>query len=217
MGGHQAGDVASRLALARFKEHISDWQTQPDAAAASPSVTVVGATMAAGLMAANEHLVQVAAADPTLAGMGTTLTAVYVRDYVWTAAHVGDSRLYKIAQSGDLVQLTTDHALVAELVRVGQLTTEQARSHPQRNVLTEALGLPRPPAVQVLAGALTAGEGLLLCTDGLTKTMTDDEIAALLRSSPDQPAQLIAAANDRGGPDNITLIVIWPASGGPAQ
>lgn len=210
MGGNQAGDVASAMALLELEQFLTHWNTT---LAAPPSHAAVSRAMEEALVAANDRLVAEAARDPRRAGMGTTLTAVYVKDLSFVFAHVGDSRLYKVLPAGSLEQLTVDDALVTELVRTGQITAEQARTHPQRHILTEALGLERRPQVQTAWGDLQPGEGLLLCTDGLTTTVTDAEIGAALVEQPHDPQRLIALANQRGAPDNVTLVVVWPAGG----
>ncbi|HLS88757.1 MAG TPA: Stp1/IreP family PP2C-type Ser/Thr phosphatase [Sphingobacteriaceae bacterium] len=211
MGGAQAGDVASSMALHVLEECLAQWNAGLDA---PPSPGDVMGAMEEALVTANDRLVAEAARDPSRAGMGTTLTAAYVKDLSFVFAHVGDSRLYKVFPDGRMEQLTVDHALVTELVRSGQITAEQARTHPQRHILTEALGLARRPQVQTAQGSLEAGEGLLLCTDGLTSTVTDAEIGAALVEQPHDPHRLIALANQRGAPDNVTLLVVWPGGGG---
>lgn len=210
MGGAQAGDVASAMALQVLEEFLTQWNA---ALSDPPSPADVSGAMEDALVAANDRLVAEAARDPRRTGMGTTLTAVYVQDLSFVFAHVGDSRLYKVFSDGRLEQLTVDDALVTELVRSGQITAEQARTHPQRHILTEALGLARRPQVQTCWGELEAGEGLLLCTDGLTSTVSDAEIGAALAEQPHDPQRLIDLANQRGAPDNVTLLVVWPTGG----
>jgi protein phosphatase len=147
--------------------------------------------------------------------MGTTVTAAAVAgDGYLQLAHVGDSRAY-LLRGGDLAQLTTDHTVVGELVRRGRLTPEQAAIHPERSILTRAVGLdPRVPVDLPDPLELTSGDQLLLCSDGLTEAVSDNQIARLLSAAPDGQAacrSLIDAANDAGGPDNITVVLVQVA------
>jgi len=157
-------------------------------------------------------IMEQAASDPGLLGMGTTLTAAaLVAGDRLQLAHVGDSRAY-LLRDGRLAQLTADHTLVGELVRRGRMTAEQAAMHPERSVLTRAVGLDRdlevdaPPPVD-----LAPGDQVLLCSDGLTEAVPEPRIAALLAEHADGDAAcraLVAAANQAGGPDNITVVLL---------
>ena len=182
LGGHQGGEVAS-------------------AAAVAPLAALDG-----------RELIDQAAGDPGLWGMGTTVTAAAVAgDRHLQLAHVGDSRAY-LLRDGSLEQLTTDHTVVGELVRRGRLTPDQAAIHPERSILTRAVGLdPRIPVDTPDPLELAPGDQVLLCSDGLTEAVPDPRIAELLTSGPDGDAAcraLIDAANDAGGPDNITVVLI---------
>jgi protein phosphatase len=153
-----------------------------------------------------------AAGDPGLWGMGTTLTAAAVAgDRQLQLAHVGDSRAY-LLREGAMEQLTTDHTVVGELVRRGRLTPAQAAIHPERSILTRAVGLdPSVPVDLPDLLELRAGDQLLLCSDGLTEAVDDDQIADILATTPDGDAAcraLIDAANAAGGPDNITVVLL---------
>jgi protein phosphatase len=145
--------------------------------------------------------------------MGTTLTAAALAgDHHLQLAHVGDSRAY-LLRDGTLEQLTVDHTVVGELVRRGRLTPEQAAVHPERSILTRAVGLdPRIPVDTPDSLELQDGDQVLLCSDGLTEAVDDDQIAQLLSAGPDGNAAcqaLIDAANAAGGPDNITVVLLW--------
>jgi len=211
MGGRRAGHVASRLAVGALRAHLTRWSLR---AAETPAPEAAVAALAAGVRAAHRSLLDYVQRYPECSGMGTTLTAVRVTPTQYQYAHVGDSRLYLLRQ-GALRQLSRDHALVADLLRSGQITEQQARQHPQRHVLTQALGQEGDVEVDGGAGFIDAGDWLILCTDGLTSVLTDAELEARAAEARGDPAQwLVELANRRGGPDNITVIVIRP--GGPA-
>ena len=196
MGGHVAGEVASRLAV--------------DAAASSDNDP--GDRVAAGNRAIREEV----AREPTLEGMGTTMTLASLDDAgTATFGHVGDSRAY-LFRSGDLRQLTEDHTLAAEYVTQGQIAPEDAASHPQRHILTRTLGLTRFVNVDEIELRLEPGDRLLLCSDGLTEMVSDDVIAgAFDDAAPDDVAwNLVELANQAGGVDNITVIVVDVVSAG---
>jgi protein phosphatase len=196
MGGAQAGEVASRLAAETFEPGL------PDGGAAEERL--------AGLARdANVRIHDMSLADTRHAGMGTTLTAAYVGERDVAFVHVGDSRAY-VLRRGELERLTSDHSLVGELVRRGKLTEEQAEEHPQRSIITRALG--PEPEVEVDTRTVVArtGDRFLLCSDGLTSMLSEREIATLLAS--EEPLErigrtLVQAANDAGGRDNITVIL----------
>jgi len=200
MGGHQGGEVASDIAAGHFR-----------LLEAVPSVE----ELASGVAAANEMIRARASVDPNLTGMGTTLVALALTADVdgqiqLAAANVGDSRMYRMVD-GALEQVSQDHSLVGELVRAGQLTPEEAREHPQRNVVTRALGVDDTVNVDswVFPGQL--GERYLLCSDGLVDEVVDPDIAAAMQSI-DQPADvaraLVDMANRAGGRDNVTVLVV---------
>ena len=213
MGGQRAGDVASRLAVRSLRAHLTGWAQQ---APEPPAPGEVAQAMREGVRAAHRQLLEHVARHPEFYGMGTTLTVVRVTATQFQYAHVGDSRLY-LLRTGALHQLSRDHALVADLVRSGQITEQQAREHPQRHVLTQALGQEGDIEVDGGMGDLQAGDVLLLCTDGLTNVLGDDELrAAAVETDPgDLAERLVALANRRGGPDNITVITVRPD--GPAR
>jgi protein phosphatase len=159
---------------------------------------------------ANDRIHRRSHANAAQAGMGTTLTAVYVGEDDVAIAHVGDSRAYCLRE-GELLRLTDDHSLVDELMRQGRLTPEEAVEHPQRSVITRALGPELTVEVDTRSFRARAGDVYLLCSDGLTTMLAEDEIAAILRAYPslrDAGEALISAANEAGGRDNITVVLL---------
>ena len=203
MGGHVAGEVASETALRPIAK--LDGQTFDEARDATEALRQA-------IEAANRNVVGQAQADPQLAGMGTTLTAVMVRDGQLHIAHVGDSRAYLLRDGETINQLTTDHTLVEQLVQDGRLSRDEVATHPQRSVITRAIGVDAEVEVDTLAPlVLQPGDQVLLCSDGLSGPVSDPQISDLLRDEPDGNAaveQLIQAANDAGGPDNITVVLL---------
>lgn len=207
MGGHAAGDVASRIAVDVLDDRTRD--LGPD----------VAAELADAARAAHGAIVRAARADPELQGMGTTLTALRVDaggDAV--IAHVGDSRAYR--WRGDtLEQLTRDQTWVQDQVEAGALSQERARTHPFSSILTGALGIEdQEIEVQVVEPGCEPGDTFLLCSDGLTAPLTDDQIRAVLRDHAGDLAgtalALVDAANEAGGPDNITVALVRAAADG---
>jgi len=197
MGGAQAGEVASEIAVRQFEGGLPDGQDP-------------GAALVTLIQEANARIHEQARSDAKHAGMGTTTTAAYLTGDTVVVAHVGDSRCY-LLRDNDLIRLTRDHSLVGELVARGKLTEEQAESHPQRSVITRALGPEPNVEVDVKAFPARAGDVFLLCSDGLTSMVPEPQLKALLvaRERPlEQTGRtLIAAANEAGGRDNITVIL----------
>jgi PPM family protein phosphatase len=196
MGGARAGEVASSTACHKLSEVV---RAEPTSAGLRRAVR-----------AANREIYRMSLGDPAMQGMGTTLTAAIARPGGVTIAQVGDSRAY-LWRGGGLQQLTEDHSLVADLVRRGQLTPEQAAVHPHRSVITRALGTEETAEPDLLDVDLDPGDRLMLCTDGLSGMVGDDDIAAILggEASPDEMArELLAAALRGGGEDNVTVLVI---------
>lgn len=193
MGGHQAGEVASATAVEALRAAIAGGSSITDA-----------------VTQANTAVVDKARADTAMLGMGTTMTAAIEVVGGIRIGHVGDSRAY-VLRDGILARVTDDHSLVEELVREGRITLEQAAVHPQRNVVTRALGIDTEVDVDDVAVELTGGDRVLLCSDGLSGMLRDADISAILRREPDIEAvarALIDAANEAGGEDNITVLVI---------
>ncbi len=200
MGGHVAGEVASHTALQPIV--ALDGRVFADAETAT-------AALRDAVVAANEAVVTKAADDPSYRGMGTTLTAVMVEGRRAHVAHVGDSRAY-ILRDGGFSQLTTDHTLVQRLIDQGRLTREEADRHPQRSVITRAIGVDPVIDVDAMSFDLDPGDVLLLCSDGLTGPVEDDMIADLLDNEDvDEVAKgLVDAAIEAGAPDNVTVVVL---------
>jgi PPM family protein phosphatase len=199
MGGAQAGEVASKTAVDVF----ADEGGLPDGPGTYEE-------RLAGLVArANLQVHERAQSDEQFAGMGTTLTVAYVGEDDLAIAHVGDSRFY-VLRDGELSQLTDDHSLVGELVRRGQISAEEAEDHPQRSIITRALGIEGEVVVDHFSWPVRDGDVFLLCSDGLTGMVPDARVAEIIAGAPDLSAaatQLIAAANAAGGRDNITVIL----------
>jgi len=203
MGGHVAGEVASETALQPIRE-LDTITFRNDKAARQALVDAIAT--------ANRTVVEKAGSDPAFRGMGTTLTAAVVRDGKLHVAHVGDSRAYLLRRNGELTQLTTDHTLVEQLIREGRLSREEAATHPQRSVITRAIGIEDDVQVDALPSlSLQPGDQVLLCSDGLTGPVSDAEITRVLMTVADGDAAcqaLIDAANAAGGPDNITVVLL---------
>jgi protein phosphatase len=196
MGGAQAGEVASKIAIEAFEHGL------PDGGSAEER-------LADCVKAANRRIYERARAEHGRAGMGTTLTAAYLDDACLVIAHVGDSRAYMF-RDGSLQRLTQDHSLVDELVRRGKLTEEEAAEHPQRSIITRALGPEPSVEVDTWRYPVRAGDVLLLCSDGLTSMVPEErvtEILASLQSLEAAADQLIGEANEAGGRDNITVVL----------
>lgn len=194
MGGAVAGEVASRLAVEAASE-------------AAPADPIEPADR---VKAGNEAVVAATEDDRSLAGMGTTMTLLHLHDGgEATLAHVGDSRAY-LLRDGELTQITTDHSLVGELVSLGRITHEEAKTHPSRHIITRVLGL-GPITVDTVDMRLHAGDRFLLCSDGLTDMVSDAMIDEILKAGEGvEPTAwaLIEQANAAGGVDNITVIVV---------
>ena len=196
MGGAQAGEVASALAVEEFRGGLTAQGTPEQ-------------RLSERVQAANRRIYETAHRRLEHEGMGTTLTAVYLDESNLAVAHVGDSRAYYF-RDGELVRLTHDHSLVEELIRRGKLTPEQAAAHPQRSIITRALGIEPEVEVDTWTFPMRAGDVVLLCSDGLTSMISEPQIAAVLAQQSDLERagdQLIAEANEAGGRDNITVVL----------
>ena len=206
MGGHSSGEVASDLAVKTFQANcIYNLSTRHDV---SPL-----AILAAAFEEANVSIME-AAGSAELKGMGTTLTAALIMGEDMYIAHVGDSRCY-IINTGETIQVTRDHSVVQQLLDSGAITTEEARLHPQRNLITRVLGHSKEIVPDLHQIKLYAGDNILLCSDGLHGVLPVDAVAKAVIDSPDVNyacADLIAQANLAGGPDNISVIVVKPGN-----
>lgn len=199
VGGQNAGDVASRLVVSVLESRL---RTACDGKATD--------VLAAAVREANALIHTQSQSNPAYAGMGSTVVAVLFMPSEAIVAHVGDSRLYRL-RAGSLDALTVDHSLVQELVSEGFLTPEEARASGHRHVITRALGSAPEVTVEVCRFDVRPGDRLLLCSDGLSDMVDEDVIATLLsrRAPPEAIAlDLVACANDNGGQDNISAIVI---------
>lgn len=198
MGGHRAGDVASATAV----DVIT--QRAPDASVDSPE------SLSTLLRQANRAIWEKARSDPSLKGMGTTCTLILIDGDHAELAHVGDSRAY-LLRDGHLEQLTEDHTLVGRMVKEGRLRQEEAERHPQRSIITRALGVDSDVEVDVQRLDLRVGDRLLLNSDGLTGMLDADAVESVLNDEADPQAaadKLVSLANDAGGEDNITVVVV---------
>src|SRR5437763_3590415 len=196
MGGAQAGEVASQIAVEAFAQGLPDSGTAEQ-------------RLVSRAQEANRRIFDVSRSERERAGMGTTLTAAYLDDSTLTIAHVGDSRAY-LFRGGSLRRLTQDHSLVDELVRRGKLTEEQAAEHPQRSIITRALGPEPEVEVDTWTYPVRAGDVLMLCSDGLTSMVSEERVEEILASSDSLKAAaqaLIDEANAAGGRDNITVVL----------
>jgi serine/threonine protein phosphatase PrpC len=219
MGGHAAGEVASRLAVESIARHIS--AAGSDANPTLPSDTTQSIDEAglppgarrvlSAIRLANQEIARSVRNDQSMRGMGTTVVMVYVQGRRAYIGSVGDSRAY-LVRDGDMVQLTDDHTFVNEQVRAGTLTLAEARRHPARNILTRAVGSQEDVEPDLIEQDLQPGDQILLCSDGLTTMVEDSEILDTLRREGDDPMRacraLIDLANDHGGDDNITAVLI---------
>lgn len=193
MGGHNAGDVASQTAVEVLRKEMGE-----------------GGGLAEAVQSANMQVYRKASSNPDQSGMGTTMTAIVATDDVIEIAHVGDSRAY-LLRDGNLSRLTRDHTLVERMVREGRLRTDEAEHHPRRSILERALGVDPNVDVDTDRIHLTSGDRILLCTDGLTGMLGEDQIEEILAAESDPEAasmRLVSEAVTAGGSDNVTVIVV---------
>jgi protein phosphatase len=203
MGGHNAGEFASRRSVEVIVEEVLKEKEKAPAA-----------LLEYAILKANQEILEAAQADEAKQGMGTTIVAVTIEDSQACIANVGDSRLYVVCNDG-IRQITEDHSLVEEMVRKGELAREKAKEHPDKNIITRAVGVVSELQVDFFEVELHKEDKLLLCSDGLTNMVSEEQIAAILNSGMPlayATEQLIDAANDNGGSDNITVIVVEPFS-----
>ena len=198
MGGHKAGDLASEYTVSRVCEAVTKSMQK------IPFQILKGA-----FQYANQKLIEKAGESPAYAGMGTTLVAVTVQDDTAYVANVGDSRLYKIG--GTIEQITEDHSLVEEMVRMGEISKEEARNHPEKNIITRAIGVTETVEPDYFDTKLEKGECLLLCSDGLSNMIEDAQIREILGRRRDLRSgaeELVKTANENGGRDNISVVLV---------
>jgi len=201
MGGHNAGDYASRMTVETVVEKIADAEEN------DPKVIFNDA-----IQAANNLVRQQAGLVAELEGMGTTIVAATCKGDMLYVANVGDSRLYVI-NHGEIHQITRDHSWVEEMVQRGGMAREEARNHPDKNIITRAIGAESTVQVDFFTVPLREGDIILMCTDGLTNMLEDEEIRMILdgaRDMVEQAQELVKAANERGGRDNISVVLVAP-------
>jgi len=201
MGGHNAGDYASRYTIETIVEEIGSSSNN------SPVIVLEKA-----IQSANRLIRQRSFEDEDLSGMGTTVVAATIDDDRLCVANVGDSRLYVI-NNREIKQITRDHSLVEEMVRMGGLQREQARSHPDKNIITRAIGAQDEVEIDFFQMTLSKDDIILMCSDGLTNMIDDEEIRMILQGQRDiveKAETLVNAANNNGGKDNIAVILVEP-------
>ena len=203
MGGHRAGDFASRYAVETLKEDLANsTEDGPEA------------MIRKAIQSANQKLIEAARQDARLEGMGTTLVVATVIEHTLYFANVGDSRLYLLHDT--IKQLSKDHSFVQEMVRLGGIDAEEAKHHPDKNIITRAVGAREKVEVDFFEYRLKKGDMILMCTDGLSNMIEDEEMLVIVKSSRDiveAVERLVERANDNGGNDNIGVILAEPFAG----
>ena len=197
MGGHNAGDFASRYTVETMVDYIEKAEENRPIPLLSSAIHQ-----------ANDFVMEKAREDRSMEGMGTTVVAATMKDGYLYVANVGDSRLYLIDQ--EIEQITTDHSLVEEMIRVGELQRKDARSHPDRNIITRAVGVRAPVKIDFFDVKLEKGDIVLLCSDGLTNMVEDDDIFRIVKKSgslEETAKHLVNEANKNGGKDNISVVL----------
>jgi len=212
MGGHASGEVASGLAVETIVSHFK--KTENAQPMTWPYKIEHGLTsdidrMTTSIMLANAEIFEKAQNDSTCKGMGTTAVGLYLLDDTAIIGHVGDSRVYR-HRGGELTQLTEDHSLINDYVKMKRMTVEEAESSPIKNVVVRALGMKESVKVDIITEQPRVGDTYLMCTDGLSGMLPDDQMEHMLRSTPDLNElvkKLIDGANEEGGLDNITVVL----------
>lgn len=197
MGGHNGGEVASKYAIEIIKSNLAQQSFGIDALIKN------------AIIEANKALYNMSVSNPALEGMGTTAVLCYFEGDIAYIAHVGDSRAYHLSKEG-LKQLTNDHSIVQQLIESGTITPKEAKTHPQKNLITRAIGTDSTIDVDICTVELCKGDYILLCTDGLTAFVSDSEIEDAVKTfEPDDAvSKLVNTANNNGGADNITIVLI---------
>lgn len=201
MGGHKAGEYASRFTVDTMVDIIKNANTKEPVAAIGQAIKE-----------ANRLLLKEAKTDESKAGMGTTVVAAVLMDKTLYAANVGDSRLYVLNQD-TITQITRDHSLVEEMVRLGEMDKADAKDHPDKNIITRAVGVAPELEIDFFETEINDGDIILLCTDGLTNMIEDEDIRRIILSQRDiveRTEKLIETANQNGGRDNITVVLLEP-------
>lgn len=200
MGGHKAGGFASRFAVETIVERISRSKEED-----------VFTLLYEAIAEANRQMRIKAAEDESMSDMGTTLVAATISKNILKVANVGDSRLYLVGET--IRQITTDHSLVEEMVRMGGIDREQARNHPDKNIITRAIGAEEEIKPDFFEVSLEKSERIFMCTDGVSNMLTDEEIFRILQEPEEEIRQIhkiVEAANEHGGRDNMGVILITP-------
>ncbi|HXL04233.1 MAG TPA: Stp1/IreP family PP2C-type Ser/Thr phosphatase [Bacillota bacterium] len=200
LGGHEAGEIASKMAVNMLKEHPLSDERDP------------ANRLREAFTRINAAIYQRSISDQSCRGMGTTLTALLIHDGTAYIGHVGDSRAY-LVRNDVIYQLTEDHSVVGELVKMGMLTKSEAKVHPQRNLLTRAMGILPTVDIEVVEAKVEPGDRYILCTDGLSGAIDDSGILDVVMSHQEAPEkvvdELIAMANQNGGYDNVTVVAVF--------
>jgi protein phosphatase len=212
MGGHAGGGTASSIAVETVQKTVRAAKAEAPAAFAAPSPQDPGhfpSMLRRAVEAASREIFRAAQEDSSLAGMGTTVTAVLLAGRTAYLAHVGDSRCY-LLRGPRIFQLSEDHSLVNEQLKAGAITEEEARSSRFRNIITRSVGFEEDVLVDMVGLEVEPGDVLVLCCDGLSNLVTEPEILEIAAGAPldEAPERLVALANERGGDDNITVIVV---------
>lgn len=201
MGGHKAGDYASRVAVEVMTEYIKNEES---------GLPILA--LRKGIEEANRIILRASLIDIDKEGMGTTIVAAVLDEDKLIAANIGDSRLYIVNETG-IRQVTVDHSYVEEMIRRGRIAREDARKHPDKNMITRAVGVFPDVEVDFFETKVVPGDTILLCTDGLTNMVEDEEIKRIIlgqRDIVEKTESLVEAANRNGGTDNITVLLIEP-------
>lgn len=212
MGGHASGEVASQLAIDTLREFFRSTNEDPDVTwpyKMDKSKGYDENRVVTSIKLANLRIHEAAQRDPKLRGMGTTVCAIVMVEDGALIAHVGDSRVYRF-RSGKLQQLTEDHSLLNDYIKMKKLTPEEIAAFPHKNVIVRALGMKESVKVDVQLDKPMPGDVYLLCSDGLCGPVTDGDMEEILRATPDMQSaasKLIGKANSNGGPDNITVVL----------
>lgn len=202
MGGHASGDLASATAVESMVSFINETDIEEPVRILQHSIE-----------AANDRILEIASSDEELEGMGTTIVAATICGDQMYLANVGDSRLYIIHE--EIEQITKDHSLVDELVRSGTISKEEARFHPKKNIITRAVGAGKEVVVDLFQVELRPGDIILMCSDGLTNMLEDEDIFLIIKQQRDvvgMVEKLVSAAKENGGTDNISVLIIEPFS-----
>ena len=203
MGGHNAGEFASRCTVETIVKTVSESEKEDAVSILEEAIS-----------SANSYLLEHARKNADMAGMGTTIVVATVKGAELSVANVGDSRLYIAGK--EIRQITKDHSLVQEMVRMGELDAEKAKSHPDKNIITRAIGAQEKVKIDFFEVELNPGEKVMMCTDGLTNMLEDTELFAILsepgKNLAEKVEKMVNMANQNGGKDNITVVVFQPIS-----